>query len=222
MIMVRFIIYLSSLFAATFLISCDRAPMLFSVNNFNANLDDSAVSSVVKLTSTKGIEGTWLGMEHEIKVLPDFNLSPESSDSIPLKSKQTYTIQFIDTANNKTLPDTTEYKALFIKINGQIFLEIISEGTNNTDHDLRLEISTYLKINKITPDTVIVQMPESKFTEAYLKANGYHYFILTESKTEKVRPLYLTEDPQKLALLLKNLCKFPKAFQMPDTILRKH
>jgi hypothetical protein len=222
MIMARNIIYLYSLFAAAFLISCDRSPMLFSVNNFNANLDDSAVSSIVKLTQTKGIEGTWLGMEHEIKVLPDFNLASENSDSITLKPKQTYTVQFIDTANNKTLPDTTEYKALFIKIKGQLFLEIISEGTNNTDHDLRLEISTYLKINKLTTDTVIVQMPESKFTEAYLKANGYHYFILAESKTEKIRPLYLTEDPEKIAVLLKDLCKFPKAFQPADTILRKH
>ena len=160
-------------------------------------------------------------MEHEIKVLPDFNLAPESSDNIPFKSKQTYTVQFIDTDNNKVLVDTTEYKALFLKINGQLFLEIISEGTNNTDHDLRLEISTYFKINKLNPDTVIVQMPESKFTEAYLKANRYHYFILTESKTEKIRPLYLTEDPEKIAVLLKELCKFPKAFQKPDTILRK-
>ncbi len=214
--------FLSSLFAAAFLISCDKAPVLFSVNNFNANLDDSAVSTVVKLTQTKGIEGTWIGMDHEIKVLPDLNLSPESSDTISFISKQTYTVQFIDTANNKTLPDTTEYKALFIRINGQLLLEIISEGTNNTDHDLRLEISTYLKINKLKPDTVIVQMPESKFTEAYLKANRYHYFIPTEFKTEKLRPLYLTEDPVRLALLLKDLCRFPKAFQAPDTILRKH
>lgn len=220
--MVRNIICLCSLFAAAFLISCDKVPVLFSVNNFNANLDDSAVSSIVKLTRTKGIEGKWLGMEHEIKVLPDFNLAPESSDSVPFKSKQTYTVQFIDTAENKTLPDTTEYKALFIKINGQLFLEVISEGTNNTDHDLRLEISTYLKINKLTPDTVIIQMPETKFTEAYLKANRYHYFIPTEFKTEEIRPLYLTEDPVKLAALLNDLCKFTKAFQTPDTILRKH
>jgi hypothetical protein len=200
------------LFSLLLMTGCDRSPQVFSVNNFASVLEDCGSVATVAPLPVEEIEGTWIGMEHQIR------LSAWSLNNINM-----YKAELTDTAisksNNK---DTTAYEVLFITIAGQPFVEVISEGTRNADHDFMIPLSTYFKINKLTADTIIVQMPKSDFTEAYLKANGYSYFVPYECKREEIYPVYVTEDPVRLASLLSGLSRQSKAFQAADTIVRKH
>jgi hypothetical protein len=162
--------------------------------------------------SAKGIEGTWNGMGHDIEITAGTN-----------NHLNFYSAALIDTnKSDKAGIDTTSYSILLITVAGHRFAEVISEGSHINAHDFMLPISTWLKINKLSPDTIIVQMPASKFTTAYMKENNYSYFIPFEFKNEKEFPVYITEDPDRLAALLNNMWKFPAAFQSPDTLLRKH
>jgi len=83
-----------------------------------------------------------------------------------------------------------------------------------------LPISTYLKLNKRTKDTIIIQMPDGKFAETFLKMKGYRYFIPYESYKDESGPIYLTENPENLAQVLKELYAITEAFQRPDTLIR--
>jgi hypothetical protein len=131
-----------------------------------------------------------------------------------------YFAELIDTAPDKGgFIDTTAYDLTFISIAGQPFLEVISPGTKISAHDFMLPISTYFKINKLTADTLILQMPESKYTEGYLKAKGYAYFVPSDYNKEDSYPLYITEKPERLGQLLKELSAIPQAFQQADTLV---
>lgn len=190
--------------------ACEKAPQVFSLNNFTSVYSAGQDVPLVKLLPSKDLEGTWMGMGHHINIV-----------TVSLNNVERFIAELIDTSSaNTSVKDTTEYYILFISVAGHPFIEIISEGNKNADHDFMLPVSTYLKIDKLTPDTIIVQMPSSNFTSAYLKDNRYNYFIPAEYKTEKEFPVYITEDPYRLAEILNGLCNFSNAFQQPDTLVR--
>lgn len=192
--------------------ACEKQPEVFSFNNFSSALIKGERVKTVAPFSAKGIEGTWSGMGHEIEI------TPGTSNHLNI-----YIAALIDTnKSDKAGIDTTSYSILLITVAGHRFAEVISEGSHINAHDFMIPVSTWLKINKLSWDTIIVQMPASKFASSYMKANNYSYFIPAEYKNEKEFPVYITEDPDRLAALLNNLWKFPAAFQPPDTLLRKH
>jgi len=192
--------------------ACNKSPEVFSLNNFTSVFTDSGTVQSVSQFSIKGITGYWSGMEHLIKI------EPYSINNVDL-----YTAELIDTGESlQGSIDTTVFTILFFTVADHPFAEVISQGGRLAAHDFMLPASTYFKINKLTPDTIIVQMPQSKFTSAYMKANNFNYFIPDDYKKEKEFPVYITEQPNRLADLLNILCTFPGAFQVPDTIIRKH
>lgn len=209
----RITIFLS-ITAVSFLLitACDKTPEVFSFNNFSSVLIKNERVKTVAPFSAKGIEGTWSGMGHDIQITPG-----------SIDNQHVYTAAMIDT--NKTagsIVDTTSYSILFVTVAGRRFAEVISEGSHINAHDFMIPVCTWLKINKLSWDTIIVQMPASKFVTTYMKANNYSYFIPAEFKNEKEFPVYITEDPDRLATLLSNIWRLPAAFQPPDTLLRKH
>ena len=195
-----------------FITACGKKPEVFSFNNFSSVLSKNEKVKSVAPFPAKGIEGTWRGMGHDIEITPG-----------SINHLDIYTAALIDTNKNAVSSiDTTSYSILFITVAGHPFAEVISEGSHINAHDFLVPVSTWLKINKFSGDTIIVQMPASKFATAYMQANNYNYFIPAEYKNEKEFPVYITEDPDGLAGLLNNFCRFPGAFQPPDTLLRKH
>ncbi|HQV59710.1 MAG TPA: hypothetical protein PLG08_03000, partial [Chitinophagaceae bacterium] len=66
-----------------------------------------------------------------------------------------------------------------------------------------------------------VQMLNSAYTEKWLKARRYNYFVTEEEKKQKEHFIYLTEDLPQLTAILKELYRVPQVFQSPDTIVRR-
>jgi uncharacterized protein YfaT (DUF1175 family) len=63
-------------------------------------------------------------------------------------------------------------------------------------------------------------MMNSSFTEGWLKAKGYHYFITADEKSQKDPAIYLTEDLPRLGKLLKEIYRETRAFKEADTLVR--
>jgi hypothetical protein len=130
-------------------------------------------------------------------------------------------VELIDTIQEQGgFRDTTMYDLFFFSIAGKQYIEVVSPGTKISAHDFMLPISTYLKINKLTRDTIIIQMPDGKYTETFLKLKGFKYFIPYESSGGESVPIYLTENPENMAKVLKELYPIPEAFQRADTLIR--
>ncbi|TAL40355.1 MAG: hypothetical protein EPN92_15055, partial [Chitinophagaceae bacterium] len=72
--------------ALLFFTACDKAPQVFSLNNFTSELANNEGVASVTLLPVKEIEGTWLGMGHQIKV------EPGSVSNIDI-----YSVELIDT-----------------------------------------------------------------------------------------------------------------------------
>lgn len=201
------------------LTACDKGPDVFSFNNFSSLLmNDEPVKTVTQLTF-KGLEGTWRGRDHNIE-LSEFSTSRSRPDGSFSKLDYYEAAVIYTDGNGRGSIDVSMYSILFIKVSGQPFVELISKGTHDNDYDFSFRVSTWLKINKLSRDTIIVQLPTSKFATAYMKANSFSYFIPAEYRNKKEFPVYITEDPDRLADLLKSLSRFPEAFQAPDTLLR--
>lgn len=205
------------------LVGCDRMPQVYSVNYFRSGFENNGSIPGVKRMPVQEIIGVWEGLNHQIKV-SSCSFSNFLRDTLNTKKGACmYFAELIDKDPDKAgFMDTTAYDLTFIYIAGQPFLEVISPGTKISAHDFMLPISTYLKINKLTPDTLIVQMPESVYTEGFLKAKGYAYFVPADYNKEDSYPLYITETPERLGLLLKELSAIPQAFQKADTLVKKH
>jgi hypothetical protein len=201
--------------------SCDRSPQVFSVNNFRTGFEDNGKSNLVKPMPVKGLTGVWIGLEHQLKISPSISSGYRNNDSKLLKDTSFFIVELIDTLQEQNgFRDTTLYDLAFFSIEGQQYIEVVSPGTKIAAHDFMLPISTYLKLNKLTKDTIIIQMPEGKFTEAFLKSKGFNYFIPYENSKDEMGPIYLTENPEKLAQVLKALYPLKEAFQRADTLVR--
>jgi hypothetical protein len=193
------------------LAACDRTPEVFSVNNFSmVNKDSIRARMGVTALPIPEITGHWTGLQHDI----DINIT-NGYNRLTF-----YSVALIDTIRSKD-SGTAFFDIDFMAVNGLPYIEVLSYGGQWDIHDFRLVLSTYIKINKLTIDTIIMQMLNSKFTEGWLKAKGYKYFVTTEDKGHKDHPIYLTENLPRLATLLKQLYRVPQAFQVADTIVRK-
>ena len=69
---------------------------------------------------------------------------------------------------------------------------------------------------------MILQMLDGQFMKGYLKSNGYNYFVPYDYLKEDITPIYITENPDKLAELLNAIYTVPEAFQRADTLVKKH
>lgn len=189
------------------LTACGRRPEVFSVNNFSMISDSERLMVNVKELDIPDIKGEWMGLEHRIEV--------DTTNSI--NGLHLYSVQLIDTARNKD-SGAVGYDIHFMSVAGKPYIELIN--WQHDPHGMHISTSTYLKIKKITADTIIVQMPISYFTEGWLQAKGYNFFVLADEKYEKGHAVYLTEEPERLAILLKELYHVKRAFNSPDTIIR--
>jgi hypothetical protein len=215
------LVWLLVSFVALIFSACDKSPQVFSVNNFRTGFEENGKSSSVIPMPVKGLTGIWIGLEHKLKISPALSSGFRNTGNKPIKDTSFFIVELIDTLQEKDgFRDTTSYDLAFFSIAGQQYIEVVSPGTKIAAHDFMLPISTYLKLNKLTKDTIIIQMPDGRFTEAFLKSKGIKYFIPYESVKDESGPIYLTENPEKLAQVLKSLYLIPEAFQRADTIIR--
>lgn len=191
------------------LMACGRRPEVFSVNNFAMLQDSERLIVNVTAMAVPAINGEWMGLEHRILV--------DTTNSI--NGLNLYSVTLIDTAHSKD-SGAAFYAIHFMRTAGKPYIELI-HWQHNDPHGMDISTSTYLKINKLTADTIIVQMPNSYFTEGWLQARGYNFFALADEKYDKGHAVYLTEEPERLAVLLKELYDVERAFQPPDTIIRR-
>jgi hypothetical protein len=206
-----------------FFSACDRSPQVFSVNNFRSGFEVNGKVSLVLPKSVKGVTGIWVGMEHQLRFSPAISSGPRNTPKKTLKDTSFFIVELIDTIPEASgYRDTTAYDLSFITIAGLSYIEIISPGTKIAAHDFMLPVSSYIKLNKLTKDTMIIQMPEGRFAESFLQSNGFNYFVPFDNLKEDIRPVYITENPERLAQILKSLHAIPEAFQQPDTLLKKY
>lgn len=202
---------LISFFSLTLLlIACDREPEVFSVNNYTMVQDSVRALMGVKALSIPDITGHWTGMGHNIVI----NIT-NGVNGLTL-----YSAGLIDTMDCKDC-GTTYFDVDFMTAGGKPYVEVIDWGGMANSHDYKLTSSTYLKINKLTVDTIIVQLMKSAFTEGWLKSKGFKFFVTYEEKLRKDHRLYLTEDLPRLAGLLKQAYHVPQVFHVADTLVRK-
>ena len=201
--------------------ACDRSPQVYSVNNFGSGFEENGKVSAVLPLPVKGLTGLWLGLEHKLKISSFVSSDLSDNGKIPIKDTVFFKVELIDTIQeNGGLRDTTQFYLDFISIAGHQYIEVFSPGTKIAAHDFMLPISTYLKINKLTRDTIIIQMLDGNFTESFLKSKGFDFFIPYDYNKEKSGPIYITENPERLAQVLKAIYAIPEAFQRPDTLVR--
>ena len=171
-------------------------------------LDSSRTRIGVLPLPVPNIKGEWTGMEHKIRV--------ELTNG--MNELELYSVGLIDTVGSKD-SGTSYFDIHFMSVSGKPYIEVIDWNISE-QHGFHLTTSTYLKIHKLSTDTIIVQMLNSGFTEGWLRTKGYHYFKTADEKIRTDPTLYLTEDLGRLARMLKELYNVPAAFQIPDTLVR--
>jgi hypothetical protein len=201
--------------------TCDKSPQVFSVNNFKTGFEENGKNGSVLPMPVKGITGLWTGLEHTLKISTSISSGFRNTGNEPLNDTSFFIVEMIDPIQEQGgFRDTTTYDLTFFSIAGQQYIEVVSPGTKISAHDFMLPISTYLKLNKITKDTIIIQMPDGKYTETFLKLKGFKYFIPYETYKDERGPIYLFENPGNMARVLKELYLIPEAFQRADTLIR--
>ena len=215
--------------------TCSKYPQVFSVNNFMTELSNSRKVPNVSLLEIKGLQGNWTGLStgRWIDTLHRIGINNGSSNDI-----NTYLVHVnykgADITNTSLedpmghdagYTDTTHYEMIFISVNGQTYAELVSFGKHESENFFKLPLclSTYAKVNKISSDTIIVQMPNGRVVIPYIEKNNYQHFIPFVSKIDSsFICVYLTEEPTGLAKILGELYTLPHAYQSPDTIVRVH
>lgn len=192
------------------LAGCKSVPDIFSVNNFTMTDSAGRAAAGVKKMPVPDIAGSWMGMEHAIKI----EGTVSTVNGLPI-----YSLGLIDTTHSRD-SGSTWYDVDFILAGGRPYAEVISEGFNRDEHDFNLVLSTYVRLNKLTRDTIITQMMNSAFTEGWMNAKGYKYFVTADQKLQKDHTVYLTEDLPRLGKLLKELYPVTRAFKEADTLVR--
>jgi len=204
-----------------FFSACDRSPQVFSINNFRSGLEENGKVNTVLPLPVKGLTGIWVGMEHQLRISPSISSGFRNKGNKPIKDTIFFIVELIDTIpENGGIRDTTSFDLAFISIAGHQYIEVVSPGTKIAAHDFMLPISTYLKLNKLTRDTIIIQMPDGNFTESFLKSKSFAYFIPYDYLKVESGPIYITENPERLTQVLKAIYTIPEAFQRADTLVR--
>ena len=185
-------------------------PEIFSVNNFTMTDSVGRTAAGIKPMPVPDITGNWMGMQHAIRI----EATNSKRNGLPY-----YIIGMIDTLHSRD-SGSTWYEMDFIKAGGSPYAEVVSRGLNRDEHDFSPVFSTYARVNKLTRDSIIIQMMNSSFTQGWLKTKGYHYFITADENSINEPSVYLTEDLPQLGKLLKELFSLPKAFKEADTLVR--
>jgi len=192
------------------LTACKSIPDIFSVNNFSMTDSAGRAAAGISQMVVPDITGNWAGMEHKIRI--------EENNSL-LNELPTYKFGLIDTKHSED-SGSTWYTLNFMKAGNNGYSEAIRDGVHRDEHDFALVLSTYVRLNKLTADTIITQVMNSAFTESWLKKRGYKYFITAEEELKKEHTIYLTESLPRLAALLKEIYRMPHAFKEADTLVR--
>jgi len=202
------LLYVLLLAQLLLLMSCGSRPEVYSLNNFAMIQDSERLIVGVREMDIPAITGEWMGMEHKIQIAVTNSIN----------GLQLYSVTLTDTARGKD-SGSAYYDIHFMSTSGKPYIELVY-WQHGDPHGMGISNSTFLKINRLTADTIIVQLPNSYFTEGWLQAKGYNFFVPADEKYDKGHNVYLTEEPERLAILLKELYDVERAFQPPDTIIR--
>jgi hypothetical protein len=205
-------------------IGCDKTPQVYTINSFWPALTDSTAIGGIKVLRINGLEGTWVGLGHQLQIQPDTLISGSNESGLIYRRGRTYTVQLIDIPENAPASkiDTTPCRILLIDMGGKPWVEVRTESKEQYDHTFFLEVSSILKLEKISTDTLILKMPAATFVEKWLKEHNYNSFTPEVFKDSEKYPLYITEPADRLAIIFSALAPIEKAFLLPDTLVRKN
>lgn len=209
--MKKYLSFLTCLFFffVVIMYGCEKRPDVICLNNFTMIQKSERARIGISDMEVAAIAGQWMGMGHKIQV----ERSISSINEVTL-----YGVMLIDTASQKD-GGPGYYNIHFMKVAEAPYIEAIYLGDDDP-HGFGMTTSTFLKIERLGKDTVVFRMLDAKFLESWLKKNGYRSFVPTEEKNSEVHTIYLIDDPPRLAQILRQLNRVPKAFQSPDTIIR--
>jgi hypothetical protein len=190
------------------LTSCEKYPALLTLHNYyDAGEKQRNVLQVTTIPAPD-ISGDWQGLKHKISI---FDLSFGRTEYKDYTVLMYYTFASVE--------HTAQYNMRFISIAGKKYIEAAETETTNP-YSVLPAICSYLKLDKLSADTIIFRMINGSFAEKWLKSKGYHYTIISGYRHEDMPPVYLTENIQKQTIMLKSLYNNPQAFLPADTITR--
>lgn len=190
------------------LTSCEKYPLLLSIHNYQEAGEQQCVVWQVKHLTSPDITGEWSGQKHKLSI---YNLHFRDTSNINYTLLMNYTFASVD--------HTAQYNIRFISIAGNRYIEA-AESEQSNPYSVLPAVSSYLKLNRISADTIIFQVMNGLYAEKWMEKKGYHYTPYTGYRAEKSRPVYLTENLQRQTTLLKALYSIPQAFLPADTITR--
>jgi hypothetical protein len=205
---ISYIVHLLSWILVFSSIGCSKSPQVLSANNFTMLSDSERAKIGVTKLPIPEVRGTWKGLEHKIEI--------ELTNGI--NELTLFSANLIDTLHSRDSGNII-FDIHFMAIEGSPYMEVIDWGVLD-QHNFNMALTTYLKVNKLTADTIIVQLLNSNVTEGWLKKRGYTFFVKADEKKSQDHTIYLTDDLDRLARLLKELYSEPNAFQLADTIVR--
>jgi hypothetical protein len=197
-----------SLFFVLLLAGCEKYPLLLSLHNYQEAGEKQRVALQVKYLPAPAITGDWQGLKHKLSI---FDLSFRDTANKDYTVLLTYTFASVD--------HTAQYNIRFLNIAGKRYIEAAESETTNP-YSVLPAAGCYLKLNRISEDTIIYQVMDGLYAQKWMKAKGYHYIPYTGYRAEKSKPVYLTENLQKQTALLKAIYDIPQAFRPADTITR--
>jgi len=190
------------------LTGCERYPLVLSLHNYDTAVERQRAALQVKNLPTPVITGDWYGLKHKLSI---FDLSFRDTGNKEYTVLLTYTFASVD--------HTAQYNIRFISIAGNKYIEATETEITNP-YSVLPAVSSYIKLNRITSDTIIFQVMDGHYAEKWLKTKGYHYTYCPGYRTEASKPVYLTESLQRQTAFLKAMYSIPQAFLPADTITR--
>lgn len=190
--------------------SCSKQPKVLSLENFATYVALKQTPPGIEVIPTPLINGKWYGLDHEIRI----ETGPDLKDTL-------YKAILSDTDAQNTIPDTSLYYLMFLRVKKHLYVEVINESAKPADHDFGVPLSTYFLVQYMGKDTVLFQRMNADFLHTYLNKKTYRYFIREIEEKEDNPTIFITEKPDQLALLLKDIATLPGALCCTDTLIRK-
>jgi len=196
-------------FAFIFLLTgCEKYPLLLSLHNYGEAGEKQLAALQVKSLPAPVITGDWYALKHKLSI---FDLGFRDTVNKNYTVLLTYAFASED--------HTAQYNMRFLSIGGKKYIEA-SESETTNPYSVLPAVTGYLKLIRLTADTIIAQVMDGIYAQKWMKAKGYHYTPYTGYRAEASKPVYLTENLPRLSVLLKTLYHIPQAFLPPDTMLR--
>jgi hypothetical protein len=193
---------------AFLLAGCEKYPLVLSLHNYDTAGEQQRAALQIKNLPIPFITGDWYGLKHKLSI---FDLSFRDTGNKEYTVLLTYTFASVD--------HTAQYNIRFISIAGNKYIEGAETEITNP-YSVLPAVSSYIKLNRITSDTIIFQVMDGRYAEKWLKTKGYRYTRCPGYRTEASKPVYLTESLQRQTIFLKTLYNIPQAFLPADTITR--